>query len=392
MGQIQMMKKILRVLAPLLVLAVGFGTVQAMIAAKAPPEKKEETQRLVSLQIEEVRAATVTLSVRTEGEARPTTEIDLVPQVSGLITSIADQFAEGAEFQAGATLIRIDDANYKLALTRAQANVAEAEVKLAQEKAAASIKRRQWEAVSSGSTPSPLQVNQPQVLEAEAKLRSAQATLGEAQLDLARTHIKAPFKGRVRNKSGGLGQLVTTGTALGRIFSTEKMEVRLPLTDTQLMELKLPIGFVATNDNAPLVEISTTVGNQEHVWQGRIVRTLAAVDSETRLVYAIAEVIDPYEGASPLAAGMFVSAKIEGVTPQEVLVVPRSALRSADKVYVVNAEDKLEIRTVDVLSTTRSEVLVSTGITPGERVVTSTIASAIDGMAVNPIEQLAHNE
>ncbi len=168
-----------------------------------------------------------------------------------------------------------------------------------------------------------------------------------------------------------------------------KVELRLPLTDTQLVELNLNMGFVAGADNGPKVELVANIGNRAHSWSGRIVRTQAAVDRETRLIYAVAEVVDPYGAAAsdgrPLAVGMFVSAAIAGVTPQQALVMPRLALRNADKVYVVNADDKLEIRTIEVLSTTETRVLVASGVEVGDRVVTSTIASAVDGMAVLPI-------
>lgn len=389
------MKKILTWIAPVLVLGVAFGVVQAMIATKPAPEKKEETQRLVSLYFDSVREETLALAVRTQGEVRPQTDIELFPQVAGRVVSIAPEFAEGAGFDSGTTLIKIDDADYALALTRAEARVAEADVKLIQEKAAASIKRQQWETSGRGGEPSPLQVHRPQVMEAEAKLRSAQADLAEARLNLARTEIKLPFEGRVMERDVGVGQFVAAGTRLGRVFATDKVEVRLPLTDSQRAELNLPMGFVAERGLGPEVELTATVGNREHHWQGRIVRTHAAVDQQTRLVYAVAEVIDPYgeraDGGAPMAVGMFVTAEIEGVSAQRVLAMPRDALRNADKVYVINPEDRLEIRTVDVLSTSEDQVLVTAGVEPGERVVTSTIASAVDGMAVQPIDRLAQN-
>jgi multidrug efflux pump subunit AcrA (membrane-fusion protein) len=131
------------------------------------------------------------------------------------------------------------------------------------------------------------------------------------------------------------------------------------------------------------------MGNHAYRWEGHIVRVDAAVDPQTRLIYATAEVADPYgEGATdgmPMAVGMFVSAEIEGITQQTAFVMPRVALRSQDKVYVINADNRLEIRTVNVLSTSEERVLVSGGVAAGERVVTSTLPNAVDGMTVEPI-------
>ena len=391
-----MNNKYLKAAAPVVVLALGFGIVQVMSASKPAPEKKEEEQRLVSLVYSEAREEAVHLAVSTQGEVRAHTEIDLTPEVSGRIIAISDSFAEGAGFEPGETLIQLEDSEYRLALARAEAGVEQAEVLLLQAQAAAGIKRQQWLNLNPNKTPTPLQVNQPQVDEAEANLRSAQAQLSNAKRNLARTKIKLPFRGRVARRDVGIGQYVTASTALGRVFATDRVEVRLPLTDSQLQELDLPMGFVSSKQNpGPQVTLSAQVGAKQHQWQGRIVRTQAAIDQQTRLIYAVAEVNDPYgKGASngvPLAVGLFVSAEAEGVQERHAIVMPREALRNADKVYVVDEDNRLDIRTVDVISTSENRVVVAGGVADGERVVTSTVANAVDGMEVQPITHLARN-
>jgi len=382
-------KKLLKIIAPVLVLAVSIGVVQALSAAKPAPEKKEESQRMVSLYVDEVKSDMVTISVQTQGEVRPKTEIDLIPQVSGRIVGISESFAEGAEFSPGETLIKIDDTNYKLAVIRAQARVSEAQVAVERELANAKIKKEHWLDKRNAGEPTPYALNKPQVMDAEAQLLAAEADLQEARLNVARTEINVPFLGRVRTKSVGIGQYVTAGTPLGRVFSTGTVEIRLPLTDAQLEELNLPMGFMADAFNAPAVQFSAHVGSRQHFWSGRIVRTHASVDPQTRLIYAIAEVEDPYglgsDSGAPIAVGMFVHADIAGVNSQSAMVLPRLALRNADKVYVINDENRLEIRTVEVLSTSKDIVLVSTGVEVGDKVVTSTIPAAVDGMEVRAI-------
>ena len=383
------MKKFFRMAAPVLVLVAGVGIVGALVAAKPEPEKKEETQRLISLYVDEVQAEVVTVSVKTQGEVRPKTEIDLISQVSGRIVGLSESFAEGGEFSPGTMLVKIDDADYKLAVVRAEARVAEAHTGLQRELATAKIKEEQWADRRTKGEPTPYALNKPQVAEARAKIRSAEADLEAARLNLARTEIRVPFHGRVREKNIGIGQIVSAGTTLGRVFSVDTVEVRLPLTDTQLVELNLPMGYTAYGDEAPVVDFKTTVGIRDHHWQGRIVRINAAVDEQTRLIYATAEVTDPYGSAAddgmPLAVGLFVSAEIAGVTSQSAFVMPRLALRNENKVYVINADDKLEIRTVEVLSTSEERVVVTKGVVSGERVVTSTLAAPVEGMQVQAI-------
>ncbi|MCW8926206.1 MAG: efflux RND transporter periplasmic adaptor subunit [Xanthomonadales bacterium] len=385
------MKKLLKVVAPIIVLIVSIGVVQALSAAKPAPEKKEEAHRLVSLYVDEVTSDDVTLSVKTQGEVRPKTEIDLVPQVSGRIVAISETFAEGAEFAPGETLIKIDDTDYKLAVIRAEARVAEAKVAVQRELANAKIKEDHWLDKRTTGKPTPFALNKPQVMEAESKLLAAEADLKEARLNVARTEINVPFLGHVRERNVGVGQYVTAGTRLGRVFSTDVVEIRLPLTDAQLTELNLPMGFMADEFNAPIVNFTARIGNKTHNWTGRIARTHASVDQQTRLIYAIAEVEDPYglgaDHGTPMAVGMFVHAEIAGIHSQPAMVLPRLALRNADKVYVINDQNRLEIRTVEIISTSEETVLVGKGVEVGDKVVTSTIPAAVDGMEVRAISR-----
>ena len=320
------MKKLLRLMAPVLVLLVGFLIVQVLIAAKPDPEKTEEKARPISLYVDEVKAETVTVSVKTQGEVRPKTEIDLVPQVSGRVVAMSDRFNEGAEFGPDSMLLKIDDTDYQLAAVRSEARVAEAQTELERQLATAKIKEEEWRDGGQDQEPTPFALNLTQVAQAEAMLRSARAELRKARLDLERTEIRVPFHGRVRERLVGIGQYVTAGAVVGRVFSINTVEVRLPLTDTQLVELNLPMGYMSAGGEAePRVVFSVAMGNRSYSWLGRIVRIDAAVDQDTRLIYATAEVEDPYGLAAsegmPMAVGMFVNAEIEGLSAQPALVL-----------------------------------------------------------------------
>jgi RND family efflux transporter MFP subunit len=383
-------KKLLRISAPLLVLLAGFMVVQGLVAAKPQPEKKDEEVRKLSLYVDSVVSEEVTIAIRTQGEVRPKTEIELIPQVSGRIVMVSDQFSAGAEFAPNTLLAKIDDADYQVAAVRAEARVAEAQTALERELATAEIKKEEWRDGGKDQEPTDFALNLTQVRQAQAMLRAAKADLEKARLDLARTEIRVPFQGRVRTRGVGLGQIVAAGASMGRVFSIDTVEVRLPLTDAQLTELNLPLGFQASEEaGAPAVSFSAMMGSREYHWRGNIVRIDASIDEGTRLIYATAEVRDPYGEAAdegmPIAVGMFVSAEIKGVQEQTALVMPRLALRNKNSVYVINEENELEIRTVDVLSTSEERVLVKSGVLPGDRVVTSPVPNAIDGMAVEPL-------
>ncbi len=382
------MRKLFRILTPIAILATGAAGVVALNATAPKPEKQEETVRTISMFVEPVVSKAVTLTVSTQGEVRPKTEIDLISQVTGRVKSVSDNFVDGGSFKYGQSLIKIEDDDYEFAVTVAEANVAEATAKFARTRADADIVAKQWEKWVDG-IPTDLALRKPQIAQATAKLKAAEANRDKARLNLERTNISVPFKGRVQTKSVDIGQYVSAGSKVGRVFSTDIVEIRLPLSDQQLATLNLPMAFQATKDNAPNVTLSTTLAGKKYSWTGRLVRTAASIDPETRMLYAVAEVKDPYGAAAvdgmPLAVGLFVSATIEGRTFEDGTVMPRAALRAGSKVYVVSTDNKLSIREVTILSSSPDGVIIGSGVGVGEQVVTSPVRTAINGMTVKAL-------
>lgn len=383
------MSKATKIIAPILVIIGAIVLVQVMVAGKPAPEKKESSQRTVSLHVAPVVKTSRSIDVETQGEVKAKNQIPLTARVSGHIIEISPDFEEGAAIDSDTLLLKIDDTDYKAAVIRAQARLAEARVALERELANEKIKKDTWDQKKGDTKPTAFALNKPQVLEAEAKLAAAKADLKEAELNVERTEIRVPFNGRVMSRNVGLGQYVSAGAVLGQVFSVDIAQVRLPLTDLQLSALRLPLGFEAGEKNAPEVLFTTNIGRSSHQWRGRIVRTNAAVDQNTRLSYAIAEVEDPYgqaaNGGAPFAVGMFVNARIKGFEETDAWVLPRDALRQEDTVYVVNQDNKLNIRQVEVYATTSDEVFISAGVHTGENVVTSAVNNVFDGMLVEPL-------
>jgi len=366
--------------------ALGF----AVFSTKPEPERGNAEPRPVAVFVEAAEVRSVALTVTSQGQAQPRTQINLVPQVSGSITFVNENFIEGGFFEAGETLIQVDDADYRLAVTRAAAQVAQAQQGLIREEAESDLARSEWASLGEGEA-STLTLREPQMAEARAQLASAQATLQSARLNLQRTRISAPFAGRVRTKTAGLGQFVSPGTPLGEVFSTDSMLVRLALTDNDLGLLGIPIAYNATGDDEGIaVKFSAILAGQPREWAGRITRTDSAIDTQTRVLYAIAEVQDPYgaaaSGGAPLAVGLFVTAEIEGREVTDALVMPRSALRGDDTVYVAMEGGRLSVRTVNVITSDSDRVIVSGGVSSGELVVVSPIRGASEGMRIQSLD------
>lgn len=382
------MKRLAIIAAPVLVIAGMAGIIVLLVVTAPEPEKKEEGPRPIAAFVEKVTRGTVRLEVSTQGEVRPRTEIDLVPQVSGRIVHVAPEFVEGGIIKKDQLLIQIEDEDYKLGVVRARARVAEARQRLDEEEAEAELARKDWEELGEG-TPSPLTLRQPQLDRARAQLASAEAELADAELQLKRTTIFAPFDGRVRQKQADLGQFVSPGTKLGRIFSTNVVDVRLPLTDRELALLNLPVAFSAPEEGGPRVHLSADVAGGRRQWDGEIVRTESAIDPSTRVLYAVAEVKDPYgKGADegmPLAVGLFVDAVIEGREIADALIIPRAALRGSDEVYLVNDKNELEIRKVAVISSSPERAILRNGVKEGDRIVVSVLRTVRNGMKIEPL-------
>lgn len=376
-----MFRKFFTLIGTLAILAGGAGLIMLMDALKPEIERQapEATPPAVFFTVASPRS--VTLDVFAQGEVRPRTDISLTAQVAGRVVSVSENFVDGGAFERDGVLIKIEDAPYR-------AIAAAARARLAQEEAEAALARKDYEELGRAEDPTDLALRMPQLEQARAEYRAA-------QLDVERTTIKAPFRGRVRERIVGVGQYVAPGAQLGRVFSTDVAEIRLPLTDNDLAKLGLPVAFVEDETRpGPPVKLSAFIAGQLHEWSARIARTNGAIDPATRQIAAIAVVDDPYgDGAAvdgtPLAMGLFVDAVIEGSAFGDAIVLPRAALHGRDAVYVITDNDTLERRTVQVVSSDKDTFTVASGINPGERIVTSPLRGADDGDAVTPTDPQA---
>ncbi|MCS5593482.1 MAG: efflux RND transporter periplasmic adaptor subunit [Porticoccaceae bacterium] len=377
-----MNKTLIKILGPLAVIAFGIGGYSLLNTMKPEPDKKQESRRAMTVFVEAVKASNMDLKVITQGEVRAKTQIDIVAQVAGRVIEVSTEFVEGGIIKPDVPLVSIESIDYVFAVNQGKARVTEAEVRVQQAKADAEV--AQYQLRNEGKV-SDLALKIPQLAEANAKLKAAQSYLEQARVNLSRTQISLPFDGRVISTSVAVGQYISPGTRIGRAFGNDSVEIRLPLNDSQLATLGLPIGFVATNYNRVPVKISAKVAGREQLWTGQLKRLDASIDPSTRMLFGTAEVKNPYaEGASqtgmPLAVGLFVTVEIVGRTLENAYIISREALRAGDKVYVVNNDGKLEIRSVDVTYSSETEAVVSVGLDIGDQVITSSIPNPIEGM------------
>jgi RND family efflux transporter MFP subunit len=335
--------------------------------------------RVVEVTVEPIR-----LDVSTHGTVAPRTETDLIPEVSGPVVAVSPNLVSGGFFRKGDVLLEVDPRDYAAAVERASAS--ETRTRSERVRARKDLERRRGLHERGAASDSQVDdaVNEEHI--ADAALREARSDLEQAERELARTRVLAPFDGRVREQHVGVGQFVNRGAAVARLYATDYVEVRLPIADRQLAFVDLPLARSFENAvSGPRVTLHANFAGGEHQWEGVIDRTEGEIDPRTRTVNAVARVESPYEaseGRPPLAVGLFVRAEIEGRVVRDAVMLPRSAVGAGNRVWVVDESGALRERVVVVVRAIDDRVVVSSGLSVGEMVVVSPIEAAVDGMQV----------
>ena len=370
---------------PVIILIFGLFISFVISSTDPKPNKGIEIPKPTAVFYDNPQKKDVTLRVTTNGEVRSVTEINVIPQVSGRIIQVADEFIDGGNIKKGQPLIWIDDRDYKLATISAESRVAQAKKLLEREIAESELARKDWEELGEGEA-SPLTLRIPQLEEARALLNAAEADLEKAKLNLERTIINLPFDGLIKKKNAGIGQYVNAGSILGSAFSTEKVLIPLPLTDTELSYLGLPLGYESKGYfDGPKVVFRSYISRKNIEWLGRITRTSGSIDSQTRLVYAYAEVLNPYDEDPPLAIGTYVDAEIEGNFISNGFILPIAAIKNDNEIYVIDQNSKLKIKKIEIVGTEEDKVIVKGDISELDMVVISTINTGYEGMELTPM-------
>ncbi len=389
------MKFKLKSFIPLFVMVAGVALVVVLGVFKPAPPEEETQAPTLTVNVVPAKFLEQRVSSLFQGEVRAKTEIELITQVTGKVIAVSDQFVEGGEFKAGDTLLRIDDADYQVALKSAAAAVASAKVDLEVELGTAATNAKQWEELQGRpvTEANPLTLNKPQVDRARANLDAANAELAQAELNYQRTFISAPFDGRIINKAAELGQFMARGSSIGRVFATRSMEIRIPMTDVQIAELGLSLGYSATADataEAPRIPatVSALFGVERQQWPGYLRSVDASVEKETRLVYATVVVDAPFESTSehdvPLAPGLFVDVELDGAAKVAGVQIPRVAIRHGNEVYV-EEDGVLRKKAVSVIYSSEEFAVAdpnASDVRSGDRVIVSPVPGAFNGMAV----------
>ena len=369
-----------KTIGPILVFVFAIIVTIILISAKKPPEEKPVETKDFLVEARPVSRVSTVFTIQSQGNVLPKNQTKVSAQVSGRVMRIADVFVVGGMFKKGDVLAVLEQADYETELKLAEAELAQAKANLEEEIARGKVAEKEWRSVNS-VVPPELGLRKPQLAREQANLKAAEAKYDRASRNLARTEIRAPYNGIVINRNIDLGQFVPVGSEIGNLYSTDVAEVRLPITESELAFIDLQSDLRNTTE----VTLRARTAGKYHQWQATLVRTEGVLDTGSRVMYAVAQVNDPYvrrgdSTHSLLRFGEFVEADIRGNEEESLFVLPRSALRLDNTVLTVTKDSTLHINEVDIARTTAKEVFIRDGLNENDKVIFSVVPNPYEGM------------
>jgi RND family efflux transporter MFP subunit len=370
-----------RWLLPIIVIFAAITITALLTAARGEPPKKAEIATATLVEVDAVDMRPLQLTVRSQGLVNPKYQTELVAQVSGEITQVADAFMRGGVVKQGELLATIDPTNYEVRVEEAKAQLASAQAALELERAQGQVAKVEWEKAQGTAAPA-LGLRKPQLAQAEAQVAAAQAALKQAEKDLSRTRVLAPYDALVAARAVSPGSFVNVGNQIGLVMDVRTAEIRLPIANSDLQYLHE--GGVG----APVM-LQGNVQGRTLEWDARVVRGEGVIDENSRMSYLVAEVIDPYHlyadetgnRADALRFGSFVVAQIQGLSLPQAVHIPRYLIR--DGRVAVAQEGKLTFKPISVIRNVDASSIVVDGLATGDQLITTALEFPVEGMALD---------
>ena len=376
-------------LIPVGIIAVAI--IAIVVIVSNPPSTKRGKPMAVAAMLVETQILTpqdYQIQVSSFGVVKPRTQSSLVTQASGQILSISPNFREGGFFETGEVLVELDDRDYQAEVKIAEAGLLLARQQLLEEQARANQALVDWERLSNGREPTKLVLREPQLAAAQAAMLSNQASLEKANLALERTQVVAPFSGRILEKSVDIGRVVSINGQLATIYATDYVEIRLPINNSDLGLVELP-----EQGKSAVTKVSfesDLIGLQQ--WEGQLIRTEGAIDSDSQQLYVVAQIDDPFDYQSnqqmPLKIGQYLTANIAGKKLAQVLVIPTKAIYQGSYVYVVN-DGMLLRREVITRWQNSQDSVVRRGLKSGDELVVTSLGQVSSGTPVTIVGEVS---
>ena len=333
-----------------------------------------------------VEGATYNARISGYGETQTHYSLTLTAQTSGQVIEQSTQLESGCQVKKSDVLIQLEDSDYQSAVADAKSDLASARLSFLEEQREASQALAEWKASGlSGEPDSDLVLHEPQLEAAEAAVTKAEAALASAEKNVTRTKIIAPFNAIVVERLTAPGSYLQAGTAVATLYSTDMIEVAVPLS---------------TRDWKNLPETTTLIGSSWPVelkgvengqtWPGRVLRAAQHVDSTSRQRTLIVAVDSPLDQVPPLLPGTFVEGGVNGSDVENVWKLPNSALSQRGEIWYVTEGGILARFSTEPLFSNESSIYINV---PDEfaqtsvKIVIHPLSSYLPGMKVRPVAE-----
>lgn len=369
------------VVIPVGVLGLAVMCAGSMIAMK--PRSNREAPEAVRLrvQVADLEVKTQPAAISSSGTVTGAQQVRLTPEVAGKVVRMSPKLVPGGRFAKGEVLAQLDTRNYDAAVAQAQQAVAQAELNLALERNRAEVAVREWKMLGNpNQQDASLAKREPHVVAAEMQLEAARAGLRQAQANLERTRITAPFDGLVTEENAEVGQVLQPGGQVVTLVGTEAFWVQLALP----LEKLDGMAFADLDGRGSPAVVTQRLGAGKAVQrEGFVKQLMGTLDPQTRTAQVLVEIPEPFSvDGLPLLPGAYVDVAVEGKALSDTWEVPRSVLEDSEFVWVVDTESALRKRRVQIGWRTDETVVVTQGFQPGDRLVTSPLALPIEGQVV----------
>ncbi|MDN3669803.1 efflux RND transporter periplasmic adaptor subunit [Echinicola jeungdonensis] len=380
-------KNILFICLGILLSGVG-GTV--MIFMTEPTAKHEGTSKETAMLVDvvQVERGDFFPTIKATGTVQPVEDIMLSPRVNGQVVRRSPGFSPGGFVKKGQVLLQIDPSDYQNVLELRKSELKQAEADLRMEMGRQQVAQMDYELIGDSLSPEKkaLVLRQPQLESIKAAVQSAKAAVSQAQLDLDRTAIRAPFDAHILNRNVTVGSQVSSGDNLGRLIGAENYWVVVTVPVSQLQLLTFPSKENEKGSKVNIVNRSSWKKGSHR--EGYLYKRIGALDDQTRLARVLVMVPDPLAqemadslGRPQLMVGAFVEAQLIGNEIDDVIRVDRDYIRNNQTVWVME-DGKLSIQPVEILFSDEQYAYINKGLKDQDRVVTTNLSTVVDGVGL----------
>ena len=365
---------------PIIVLFIGNAIAVFMLFSGPDAKQHEVKKHLPLVEVQPLEKQAFTVKIRSSGKVQASMQTKLVAEVAGKIIKLSPKFKEGAFFAKGDVLLQIEDSDFLNAVTVAKSEVEQKKLQLEEELARAKVAKKDWSLLDSKKQPNDLVSRKPHIANAKAALDAAKARLKQAERNLERTYVRAPYEGRVLNRKVDVGQYVSPGTVLGEVYANGILEVHLPVSLNQYKQLALE----DTSHPNTKVDFYILQGKNKTTWQGHVVRSSASLDPMTNQLTVIATIDS--KNKNRIKIGQFVRANIYGRIYKDVYVVPRSSVRGNKEILLLKKDKdggaSVLLTPVEVVRTEGNKSIIKAKLAEDAQLIITPMPLAETGLKV----------